>query len=201
MTVTVKIKIAVVVFQDLTLLDLVGFTDALYRLQSMQFISGLEMVYCAEREGISDLHRFRLPVDQVRPDLSGFDVLFIPGGRGTRRLIGDSSFISWIRSAAAVPLKVSVCTGSLIFGAAGFLDQKKATTHFDNYHLLSAYTPQVIRADVVQDQDMVTGGAVAASLVTGIHTCKILAGEEAARSIARSMGIPDLYQHADVQIY
>lgn len=194
-------KIAIIVFQDLTLLDLVGFTDAIQRLKSMQYYPNLEISYCAFEGDISDNFKFRLPVDLIKPDLSVFDMIFIPGGLGTRNLIHDTMFLDWIRSGKDIPLKISVCTGSLILGAAGFLENKRATTHFDEYDRLHQYTSQVVRADVVQDQGVVTGGAVATSLILGIHTCKILAGDEAANAIARRMGLPRIYLNADVQIY
>lgn len=194
-------KIGIIIYQDLTLLDLVGFTDAVNRLKVMQYLPGLELVYCAITPDLTDNFGFRLQADLVKPDLSSFDFLFIPGGFGTRKLIHDSEFIQWIQTARPVNWKISVCTGSLILGAAGFLDGKKATTHFDEYELLHQYTSEVIEADIVEDQNVITGGAVATSIILGLHVCKKLAGSEAAVQIAKRMGLPDIYQNADVQVH
>lgn len=194
-------QIAIIVYQNLTLLDLVGFTDAVQRLKSMGMINDLTLTYCALAQPISDNFGFGVRVDKIKPDLSTFDLVFVPGGLGSRELLSNLDFLDWIRTANRVPLKAAVCTGSLILGAAGFLEGKKATTHFDEYDLLHQYTSQVIEADLVEDQGIVTAGAVASSLVLGLHVCKILSGEKNALLIAKRMGLPDLYQQANVQIY
>lgn len=194
-------QIAILVYQNLTLLDLVGFTDAVQRLKSMKMISNLELTYCAFEEPITDNFGFGIRVDKIKPDLATFDVVFVPGGLGSRVLLSNSEFLDWIRTAYRVPLKAAVCTGSLILGAAGLLEGKKATTHFDEYELLHQYTSQVIEADLVEDQGIVTAGAVASSLVLGLHICRMLSGEEDALLIAKRMGLPDIYQQANVQIY
>ncbi|MBK8506985.1 MAG: DJ-1/PfpI family protein [Saprospiraceae bacterium] len=194
-------KLAIVVYQDLTLLDLVGFTDAIQRLKTMKFLPDLQIQYFAYRADVSDTFGFKVQVDLVQPDLSTFDLVFIPGGFGTRTLIHDATFVRWLRSAQKIPLKISVCTGSLLLGAAGFLENRKATTHFDEYNLLHQYTSEVVKADLVEDQGIVTGGAVATSILVGLHTCQILTGKTQAMEIAKRMGLPDLYENADVQIY
>jgi cyclohexyl-isocyanide hydratase len=193
--------IAIIVYQNLTLLDLVGFTDAIQRLKSMKMINDLELTYCALNKPITDNFGFGVRVDKIKPDLATFDVVFVPGGLGSRVLLSNVEFLNWIRTASSVPLKAAVCTGSLILGAAGLLENKKATTHFDEYELLHQYTSQVIKADLVEDQGLVTAGAVASSLVLGLHICKMLTSEKDALLIAKRMGLPDIYQQADVQIY
>ena len=194
-------KLAIIVFPDLTLLDLVGFTDAIHRLKTMNFLPDLQMDYCAYQPEVSDNFGFKVQVDMLRPVLSTYDLLFIPGGFGTRRLIHDADFLQWLRSAQEVPLKISVCTGSLLLGAAGFLENRKATTHFDEYDHLHQYTSEVVKSDIVEDHGVVTGGAVATSILVGIHTCRMVAGKVAAMEIAKRMGLPHLYENADVQIY
>lgn len=194
-------QIAIIVYQNLTLLDLVGFTDAVQRLKSMKLIDDLKLTYCAVEQPITDNFDFAVRVDEIKPDLARFDLVFIPGGLGSRILLSNSEFLNWIRSANSVPLKAAVCTGSLILGAAGLLEEKKATTHFDEYELLHQYTSQVIEADLVEDQGLITAGAVASSLVLGLHICKLLTSDKEAMLIAKRMGIPDIYQQADVQIY
>jgi cyclohexyl-isocyanide hydratase len=194
-------QIAIIVYQNLTLLDLVGFTDAIQRLKSMKMINDLALTYCAFEEPVTDNFGFGIQVDKIKPDLASFDVVFVPGGLGSRVLLSNPEFLAWIRTANPVPLMAAVCTGSLIFGAAGLLEGKKATTHFDEYELLHQYTSQVIEADVVEDQGMVTAGAVASSLVLGLHICRLLTSEQDALLIAKRMGLPDIYQQANVQVY
>jgi transcriptional regulator GlxA family with amidase domain len=61
----------------------------------------------------------------------------------------------------AVPLKVSVCTGALLLGAAGFLHGKRATTNSSAYELLEPYCQEVVKARIVKDGNTITGGGVA----------------------------------------
>jgi cyclohexyl-isocyanide hydratase len=123
----------------------------------------------------------------IPTSLAGYDVLIVPGGVGTRTLIHDQHFIEWIRTAQAVPSKVSICTGSLILGAAGFLKDKAATTHFSEYDTLQPFCRAVSKDRIVEEGDVVTAGAVAASIDLGLYLCEKWAGPEAARDIQRCM--------------
>lgn len=194
-------KIGIIVYQDLTLLDLVGFTDAVQRLRTMQFVPDLEITYCAPDTAVSDNYGFPVRVDKVKPDLSGYDLIFIPGGFGSRQMIHEASFTEWISTAEENTLKTSICTGSLILGASGLLEGRRATTHFDEFDLLHQFTKTVVKADIVEDGDTITGGAVGTSITLGLHICKKLAGKEAAIKIAQRMGLPHIYEQANVQIY
>ncbi len=108
---------------------------------------------------------------KVRQSLDSYDIIFVPGGLGTRTLQSDKDFINWLRTSYNVPLKVSVCTGSLLLGAAGFLRERKATTNFKESETLKQYCPTVLKTRIVDDQDVVTGGAVASSLDLGLYIC------------------------------
>jgi cyclohexyl-isocyanide hydratase len=112
----------------------------------------------------------------IPTSLSGYDVLIVPGGVGTRTLINNQHFIEWIKTAQVAPLKVSICTGSLILGAAGFLKDKVATTHFSEYDALQPSCRQVSTARIVEDEDVITAGAVAASIDLGLYLCEKCAG-------------------------
>jgi cyclohexyl-isocyanide hydratase len=78
---------------------------------------------------VVDDRGLRIHVDAVAEPLSAYDMVFVPGGFGTRTLRDDDIFINWLKSSERVPLKVSVCTGALLLGAAGFLRGRRATTH------------------------------------------------------------------------
>ncbi len=181
---------SLIVYDQITLLDLVGFYDPISRLKTMNFISDLNWHFCAYYPDPKDQHGFPLQVDQFRPDLSGYDLVFIPGGFGSRPLLEDQSFLAWLRTAEPVPLKVSVCTGSLLLGAANFLNHRRATTHFDEYDRLSTYGAEVITDEVVvEDQGCITGGAVASSLELGLYLCEHLVDKDARRQIKKRMGL------------
>ncbi len=187
-------KLALVVFDGLTMLDLIGFYDPMTRLKSMGFIPDLTWDFCSPvgRDHIIDSFGLRILCDSPENDLSSYDLLFVPGGFGTRSLVNNQEFICWLQTAKKVPLKVSVCTGSLLLGAAGFLKDRMATTHFDSYEELKPYCKQVLRKDIVEDNGIVTAGAVATSLKLGLHLCNKLAGTKAKMDIARRMAVDHL---------
>lgn len=193
--------VANIIYQDLTLLDLVGFTDAMHRLKTMEYIPQLEMHYCARKPVMTDNHGFEIKANKIMPDLKHYDIVFVPGGLGSRHLLEDHDFLDWIRSSNDVSFLTSVCTGSLILGAAGLLNGKWATTHFDEYDVLHQFTNLVERSDLVRDGKVITAGAVGSSILLGLFMCKLLSGGEAAEKIAQRMGVSNLYKKAHVQTY
>jgi len=75
--------------------------------------------------------------------------VLVPGGRGSRRLLDDAKFVGWLRSAAPCRLKASVCTGSLLLGAAGFLKGRRATTHPRAFDELRRFCSSVVDERIV----------------------------------------------------
>ncbi len=104
------------------------------------------------------------------PDL---DVLIHPGGHGTRRLLRDPEHLAWVRTQrASVPLMVSVCTGSLVYAAAGLLTGRPATTHWASLNLLAELDPTVetdVHARFVDDGDLITSAGVSAGIDMALH--------------------------------
>lgn len=180
-------RLALVLYNGLTLLDFIGFYDPITRVKSMGFYPDLNWVSCGITPVVADSWQTRLQVDEIKPDLKDFDALFIPGGFGTRTLMHSAEFMDWLSSAATVPLKMSVCTGSLLLGAAGFLRENRATTHFDEYETLRPFCREVVAEELVDDGHVITAGAVASSLELGLYLCQKLAGPDAAKGIARRM--------------
>jgi transcriptional regulator GlxA family with amidase domain len=119
------------------------------------------------------------------------DVLIHPGGPGARRLLDDPGHLSWIRAQrATVPLMVSVCSGSLVYAAAGLLAGRRATTHWASLNLLSEIDPTVITdvaARFVDDGDLVTSAGVSAGIDMSLHLVARLAGVERARAVRREI--------------
>jgi cyclohexyl-isocyanide hydratase len=109
---------------------------------------------------------------------------------GTRPQQQDRTFIDWLRTAAPVKLKVSVCTGSLLLGAAGFLKGRRATTHPSAYQELEPYCKTVVKERVVDEGDIITARGVSSSIDAGLHVVERLAGPEARERIAQQMDYP-----------
>ncbi|MDK8189060.1 DJ-1/PfpI family protein [Paenibacillus sp. UMB7766-LJ446] len=183
-------KIAFVLFDGLTFLDFAGFYDVINRLNFFEQTKGTTWETCAMTDQVTDESGLTLKVDRVNPNLAEYDLVFVPGGMGTRKLRFDEAFVGWLRQAENVPLKVSVCTGSLLMGAAGFLTGKKATTHPNVYDLLQPYVAEVIQTRIVKDGNVITAGGVATSIDLGIYVVALLAGEEAAANVKLQIDYP-----------
>jgi cyclohexyl-isocyanide hydratase len=123
--------------------------------------------------------------------LKGFDVLFLPGGLATRKLQREQPYLDWLATGEETPLKVSVCTGALLWGALGYLKGKRATTHPSAYEDLRPYCATVVTDQRVVDEGaIVTARGVSASIDLGLHLCRRLAGDAARQKIKAQMDYP-----------
>jgi len=186
-------KAALIVFDRMTYLDFVGFYDPVTRLKSMNIIPDFEWRICSNRKQVADdrgAAGMTMIPDSVMEPLDRYDLLFVPGGMGTRELRNDREFIEWLRTAAPAKPKISVCTGSLLLGAAGFLRGKRATTNPAALKDLEPYCETVVTDRIVDEGDVITGGGVSASIDLGLHVVERLAGPEARARVARQMCYP-----------
>lgn len=183
-------KIAFVLFDGMTTLDFAGFYEAVTWLRILGVDKSLTWDFCSNKEQISDDRGLKMKIDHIYPDLSGYDLVFIPGGGVTRQLRYDSTFISWLRTARDTKYRVSVCTGALLLGAAGFLEGKKATTNSSAYDLLTPYCAEVSKARIVRDGNIITAGGVSASLDLGLYMVEMLAGADIAQTVQDKMEYP-----------
>ena len=191
-------NVALIVFDNMTALDFVGFYDAVTRLQTMKIHPEFEWTICARQPQVRDDRGLTMAVESVDESLAGYDMLFIPGGYGTRGLQHDAGFVHWLRTAADTPLKVSVCTGALLLGAAGYLRALRATTHPTALDELRPYCAEVVRQRIVDEGSVVTAGGVSTSIDLGLHIVERLAGKDARLRVARQMDYP--YSAAQVDI-
>lgn len=180
-------KIAYIIFNGITWLDFIGIYDPISRLKALKYIPDLEWDVCAYTESVTDNFGLEILPQKVENDLSKYDVIIVPGGFGTRELQRSEGFISWLKSAQGVKTKASICTGSLLLGAAGFLMDKKATTNYQSYLELEPYCGEVLQERIVEDDGVITAGAVSSSLDLGLFLCRKWAGEIAAQEIRKKM--------------
>lgn len=186
-------KAALIVFDRMTYLDFVGFYDAVTRLKSMAILPDFDWRICSNVKRVSDdrgAHGMTMIPESIMEPLDGYDLLYLPGGMGTRTLQHDGAFIDWLKTASSVPLKVSVCTGALLLGAAGFLRGKRATTHPSALKDLEPHCGTVLAERIVDEGNVITGSGVATSLDLGLHVVERLAGPEARSRVAKQMCYP-----------
>lgn len=183
-------KVAFVLFDRMTALDFIGFYEAITRLKIMKLMEGVSWDLCADKAEVTDELGVTMKVDLVRPDMSEYDLVFVPGGMGTRALRSDEGFVRWLQTAKPVTYKVSVCTGALLLGAAGFLEGKRVTTNASAFALLAPYCKEVVQARIVRDGNVITGGGVAASIDLGLFVVELLCGLDAVRLVQTAMDYP-----------
>ncbi|WP_127533282.1 DJ-1/PfpI family protein [Paenibacillus kobensis] len=183
-------KMAFVLFDGMTSLDYVGFYEAVTWLGILRVKDNVSWEMCAVSEQVTDDRGMIIKVHQVKPDLSQYDLVFVPGGYPTRQLRFDEAFVDWIRSARDVQYQVSVCTGALLLGAAGLLEGKRATTNSSAYELLEPYCAEVVRERYVRDGNVFTGGGVSASLDLGLYFVESVTNADVARQVQQRMEYP-----------
>lgn len=147
----------------------------------------MEWDICSYTDSVVDNFGLELNPDNVKNDLGAYDVIIVPGGFGTRKLQFDQEFMNWFKTSTTVKTKISVCTGSLLLGSAGYLTDKRATTNYQSYHELRPYCKTVVKERIVEDGDIITAGAVSTSLNLGLYLCEKWAGVQAAEEIRKKM--------------
>lgn len=180
-------KIAYILFDQITTLDFIGIYDPISRLNSTDIHEKIEFDLCAISASVKDNFGLEFNVDKIKPDLSNYDMIIIPGGFGTRQLKTNREFIDWIKTSEKTEYKISICTGSLILGYAGFLKNKTATTHFNEYKALQQYCKKVVKNRIVDDNKTITAGAVSSAMDLGLYICMKLFGNEVYEEIRKSM--------------
>ena len=157
-------RISVVLFEGFELLDVFGpvelFSMAPGRL-AIEFI-GPEAGAVASSQGAAVTATIRYDAAATP------DIMLIPGGQGTRRLVSHEAFLSWLRAwATPASLVTSVCTGSAVLAAAGLLDGYRATSNKAAFKWVRAQSDKVnwiAQARWVEDRDRWTSSGVAAGM-------------------------------------
>lgn len=123
--------------------------------------------------------------------MPALDVLLYPGGHGTRAHLRDDDQLDWVRrQREKVGLMTSVCTGSLVYAAAGLLRDRPATTHWSALDLLAELDPTTeVRPDAryVDDGDVITSSGVSAGIDMALHLVRRLASADRAREVRRGI--------------
>lgn len=174
-------QIAIALFPRVTALDAVGPYEVLQRVPS------LDVVFVGHRRGEvrTDNGMLGLTCDATFDEVTGPDMVLIPGGVGTRELMTDEPVLEWIRTAhRTTRFTTSVCTGSLVLAAAGLLQGLTATTHWAAREFLNAsgarYSPQRVVENL--SERVVTAAGVSSGIDMALRLVELLVGREAAQA-------------------
>jgi putative intracellular protease/amidase len=177
-------QIAALVFDAITPLDIVGPIEVLARMP------GAEIVIVGKKRGpVRDPRtHWTLTAEASLGEVTRPDVLVLPGGAGVRPLCADESVLEWVRSAhGATTWTTSVCTGSLLLGAAGLLKGLTATTHWASSDLLEQYGARYVEERVVQQGKIITSAGVSSGIDMALTLVARIAGDDTAKGIQLSI--------------
>ena len=172
-------RIGMLIFPRLTQLDMTGPYEVLARLRN----TTVDLV-SRTRDPVTTDRGMQIVPTVTYSDCPPLDVVMVPGGPGQQDLMEDEATLEFLRKqAASAKYVTSVCTGSLVLGAAGLLKGKRATSHWaavDHLALLGAIP---VREKVVVDGHIVTGAGVTSGIDFALTLATILEGEQTAREI------------------
>ena len=185
-------QIGILLFDGVEELDAVGPWEVLSTWTQQHPKDGWN-AFCLSHDGgpVRGANTLPLGAHHSIDDAPALDVLVHPGGPGTIPMLNDPAHLDWIRDLrATVPLMTSVCTGSLVYAAAGLLIGRKATTHWASLNLLSELDPTII-TDVssrfVDDGDLITSAGVSAGIDMALHLVARLSSIARAQQIRREI--------------
>jgi transcriptional regulator GlxA family with amidase domain len=173
-------RIAILIFEKLTVLDAIGPYEVL------RSVPGWQVTFVAPEAGAvrADSGALGLVADHSIDDVTDPEVVLVPGGEGTRPLMEDERVLDWLRKAdAGTKWTTSVCTGSLVLAAAGLLDGKRATSHWLYVDRLAELGAEPVRERVVEDGKLITAAGVASGIDMALHLVDREAGPEVAQAI------------------
>jgi len=193
-------RVGIVVFEDIEVLDFCGpfevfSTTRLNEDRRRDEPSPFEVLLVAEKIApVITSGGMKVIPDHSFASCPKLDILVVPGGWGTRKELHNPNMIDWLRlRAAEVETLTSVCTGAMLLGATGVLNDHRATTHWRSLDWMRESFPAVT---VIDDQHIVEDGAIitSAGISAGIDmVLKVVArycGEPVARATARHMEYP-----------
>jgi transcriptional regulator GlxA family with amidase domain len=172
--------IAIPLFDRFTALDAVGPYDVLSR------IPGTTVTFVAAEPGPlrTENGMLALVADRALEELPEPEVIVVPGGLGTRALLDDERMLGWIRHAhEGTRYTTSVCTGSLLLGAAGLLEGLEATTHWLELETLERFGAKPSSRRVIEQGKVITAAGVSSGIDMALLLTARLAGDEVAEAI------------------
>lgn len=173
------LRVGALIFPRMDQIDLTGPYAVLCRMPN----TSVKLLW-KDTNVVRDHKGLGLVPDATLADAGDLDVLLVPGGPGQEALMEDEAVLSFIRThAATAKCLFSVCTGSLICGAAGLLKGRRATTHWASIHLLKYFGAETANERVVIDGTLVSAAGLTAGIDGALTVASLLRGEEAAKTI------------------
>lgn len=177
------LHVAFLLFPNVTQLDLTGPAQVLSRLGDAR----LDLV-AATLDPVDTDAGFAILPTATFADVPAAHILCVPGGFGVNAAIADDATMAWVAQVGADATWVtSVCTGSLVLGAAGLLRGYRAGCHWAQRHMLPLFGAEPIAERVVVDRNRVTGGGVTAGIDFALTLTAMIRGQAHAEAVQLSL--------------
>jgi putative intracellular protease/amidase len=173
-------NVAIPIFDRITALDAVGPYEVLSRVPDAQ----VRFIAAEPGPKRTENRMLALHADAALSELTEPDVIVFPGGYGTRALTDDETVLAWLRHAHEHSRwTTSVCTGSLVLGAAGILEGLEATSHWLSLDDLARYGATPVSRRVVRQGKVITAAGVTSGIDMALMLAAEIAGDEIAQAI------------------
>ena len=173
--------IAIVAFPNMAALDAVGPFEVLAHLPdaTLHWVGlATGVVRTEENSGVG------ITIDEVIEDVPNPDIIVVPGGHGEQALRDDDRFMTWLKAAHETSTwTTSVCTGSLLLGAAGLLQGKRATSHWLALDTLKTFGAEPTLERVVIEGKIITAAGVSSGIDMALTLAAQIAGDFVAQTI------------------
>ena len=175
-----SMQISVLAFDGLTALDAIGPYEV------FRSVPNWEVFFVGKERGEvrTDAGSLGITVDHDFAERPEADVVLIPGGEGNRALLEDEETLAWLRHAdGGTRWTTSVCTGSILLGAAGLLAGRRATGHWLYLEPLRKFGAEPVVGRFVEDGKIITAAGVSAGIDMALHLVGREAGPELAQAV------------------
>jgi transcriptional regulator GlxA family with amidase domain len=182
-------KVAILIFDGLTALDAIGPYDVLRQ------VPGWEVTFVGKEPGQvrTEDGGLGLVADVGIAEAGEVDILLVPGGSGERELHSDQEVLEWLRAVdRGTRRTTSVCTGSLLLGAAGLLEGRRATTYWQSLEELRDFGAEPVADRWVEDGKYLTAAGVSAGIDMALH----LVADEVAPEMSQAVQLGIEYDPA-----
>lgn len=185
-------RVGIFLFDKVELLDFAGPYEVFSVTSELNNFKMFQ-VFTISQDGrpIQTINGLRVMVDYSFDNHPPIDLLIVPGGVGTRKEAKNTKVLSWIREVHRNDqITMSVCTGAILLGKIGLLDDLEATTHHEVFDLLEAAAPRsIIKPDKrwIDNDRVMTSGGISAGIDLSLHVVQKLYGEEVRKQTAAYM--------------
>jgi cyclohexyl-isocyanide hydratase len=174
-----SLRSGMLIFPNMTQLDLTGPYEVLARLPGAE-----TLLLWKSLDPVRTEHGLTMLPTATLSGCPPLDLVFVPGGPGINALLEDGEALAFLRHAASqARYVVSVCTGSLVLGAAGLLRGRRAATHWMSRDMLRAFGAEPVAERVVVDGHLYTGGGVTAGIDVALTVAAEIGGRAEAEAI------------------